>query len=165
MDEKIIKEYLPLVKSIASKYSNSSVPFEDLVQEGTIGLWKAWQRYDESRGAKFSTYASYWIKKRILDAISKDRKNSLNAIHYDEEITNAAGSRQEEVVPEDKVRLPENFPEKEKNILTMLYGRDGQGSYDLAEIGEKMGLPRERVRQLKEKGLRRLRKIGIIIKE
>ena len=163
MDEKIIKEYLPLVKSIASKYSNSSIPIEDLVQDGTIGLWEAWQRYDESRGAKFSTYASYWIKKCILDAINKDQKNSLGAIRYNEEITNTLESQQEEVVPEEKVRFPENFPEKEKQILTMLYGLDGNGSFDLAEIGEKMNLPRERVRQLKEKGLRRLRKKVCII--
>lgn len=161
MDEKIIKEYLPLVKSIASKYSSSSIPFEDLVQEGTIGLWEAWKRYDERREAKFSTYASYWIKKLILDAINKDQKSSLGAIHYDEEISNAVECQKEQIIHKEKVRFPENFPEKEKKILTMLYGLNGKGSYDLAEIGEKMSLPRERVRQMKEKALRRLRKLRI----
>jgi len=160
MDKKIIKKYLPLVKNIASKYSNNNVLYDDLVQEGTIGLWKAWQRYDESREAKFSTYAVYWIKKLISEAVEKDHKASLDAIEYDD-TRSTNPNNHKGIKPQQAVEFPDSFPVQEKNIITMLYGLGGQKSYDLREIGEKLNLPRERVRQIKEKALRRLRKLGI----
>ncbi|MBS3741957.1 MAG: sigma-70 family RNA polymerase sigma factor [Candidatus Cloacimonetes bacterium] len=160
MDEEIIKKYLPLVKKIASKYSYNDVPYDDLIQEGTIGLWKAWQRYDESREAKFSTYAVYWIKKMISEAVEKDNKASLDAVSYDDtRSTNPENHKG--VKPEQTIEFPDSFPQQEKNILTLLYGLGGKESYDLGEIGEKLNLRRERVRQIKEKALRRLRKLGI----
>ena len=64
--EKIIVEYLPLVRSIAAKYNKYGVPHEDLEQEGMIGLLTAIDKYKDDTGAKFSTYASFWIKKYIL---------------------------------------------------------------------------------------------------
>jgi len=165
MDKNIIEEYLPLVKSIAAKYSFTSLPFEDLVQEGTIGLWEAWQRFDPEREAKFSTYATYWIKKRILDAVNREHKTSLDAFEYKDSFAEPSHHKHEEIETSSTFIFPKKFPELEKEILTLLYGLTGNGCYDLAEIGEKLDLPRERVRQLKEKGLRRLRKVGIELKK
>jgi len=161
MDKKEIDKHLPLVKSIASKYIHSTIPFEDLIQEGTIGLWEAWQRYDPEKDAKFSTYATYWIKKRILEAVGKEYDASLDAAQYNDEISYHKRENTEEIENYERINFPTSFPDKEKKVLILLYGLDGNGSYDLGEIGEKLGIPRERVRQLKEKGLRRLRKLGI----
>lgn len=161
MDKNTIEKYIPLVKSIAITYSHTAIPFDDLVQEGTIGLWEAWKRFDPDKGAKFSTYATYWIKKYILEAISKEHKTSHDAIHLDNEISHNKREVSEDIEHEETVVFPESFPEMEKRVLNLLYGLDGKGSYDLGEIGVKLDLPRERVRQMKEKGLRRLRKLGI----
>jgi len=161
MDKETIEKYMPLVKSIASKYSYVGIPYEDLVQEGTIGLWEAWKRFDPDKGAKFSTYAIYWIKKYILEAVSKEHKTSHNAVHLDDAISHNKNEQVYEIEPKGKVTFPESFPKMEQKVLNLLYGLDGKGSYDLGEIGEKLGITRERVRQLKEKGLRRLRKLGI----
>ena len=68
--EMMIESNLGLVKAIASTYRRSSVPFDDLVQEGTVGLIRAVERFDHRRGLKFSTYAVWWIRRAILDAIA-----------------------------------------------------------------------------------------------
>lgn len=161
MDKKTIDEYLPLVKSIASKYTYTAIPFEDLVQEGTIGLWEAWQRFDPRKDAKFSTYATFWIKKRILEAVGKEHDASLDAAQFDDALSYNKSEEADEIKHTETVTFPASFPEMEKKVLILLYGLDGKGSYDLSEIGAKLGMPRERIRQLKEKGLRRLRKLGI----
>jgi RNA polymerase primary sigma factor len=68
--ETMIERNLGLVNAIASSYRRSSVAFDDLVQEGTVGLIRAVERFDHRRGAKFSTYAGWWIRRSILDAIA-----------------------------------------------------------------------------------------------
>lgn len=68
--EKLIESNLGLVYSVARMYRGSSVPFSDLVQEGTVGLVRAAERFDHRRGLKFSTYAVWWIRRSILDAIA-----------------------------------------------------------------------------------------------
>ncbi len=161
MDKETIEKYIPLVKSVALKYSHVGILYEDLVQEGTIGLWEAWKRFDPDKGAKFSTYATYWIKKCILEAVSKEHKTSHDAVQFDDELLHNKREVSEDIECEETVVFPESFPEMEKKVLNLLYGLDGKGSYDLGEIGAKLRIPRERVRQLKEKGLRRLRKLGI----
>ena len=163
MDKKTIKEYLPLVRSIASKYSHNNIPYDDLIQEGTIGLWKAWQRYDDSKDAKFSTYAVYWIKKYISEAVNKETKSSLNAVSYNDTISTKK-SKNDGIELKQEIKFPRDFPKLEKKILVMLYGLKDNVSYDLSEISEQLKIPRERVRQLKEKGLRRIRKLGLELK-
>jgi RNA polymerase primary sigma factor len=68
--QRMIESNLRLVNAVARAYRGSSVPFADLVQEGTIGLVRAVERFDHSRGVKFSTYAVWWIRRSILDAIA-----------------------------------------------------------------------------------------------
>jgi RNA polymerase sigma factor (sigma-70 family) len=161
-DDEIIKKYTPLVKSIASKYTSYGMPLDDLVQEGLIGLWDAIEKFDPTRDVKFSTYATYWIKKRILKALEDETKSSLNAIELNEDLNYSSGKDtpigdRSQGVPVEPVTLPDNLPEIEKKVLSLLYGLNGEGSYDLAIIAKIMNLPRERVRQIKAKGLRRLR--------
>ena len=75
--ENIIKENEKLVHKIANRYSHLGVPTEDLVQEGLLGLLEAVDKYDENKDAAFSTYAYYWIKKRIIE-VTNAMKNGIN---------------------------------------------------------------------------------------
>ncbi|MCD6228129.1 MAG: sigma-70 family RNA polymerase sigma factor, partial [Candidatus Omnitrophica bacterium] len=84
--EKLYQDYLPLVKSVASRYKKEGVSFEDLVQEGFLGILEAKERFDPSKKVKFSTYAFYWIKKKILEAIRKEKIQSLDFVELNEEI-------------------------------------------------------------------------------
>ncbi|MCK5052139.1 MAG: sigma-70 family RNA polymerase sigma factor [Candidatus Cloacimonetes bacterium] len=149
--KKIVTEYLPLVRSIAAKYNKLGIPQEDLEQEGMIGLLEAANKYEEDKGAKFSTYATYWIKKYILTAVDKEKKHSLNSTKLNEEITK--DKKTETIKQATNIDLPSDMPENEKTVLTMLF----QEEFTLKEIAEELGISRERVRQLKEKGLRRMR--------
>lgn len=149
--EKIVVQYLPLVRSIAAKYNRYGVPHEDLEQEGMIGLLTAVDKFEEDKGAKFSTYASYWIKKYIIAALDRETKTSLHSGELNEEITQ---DKKAVVSPKTtKIDLPTDMPEEEKNVLTLLY----ENELTLKEISQEMDISRERVRQLKEKGLRRIR--------
>ena len=78
--EQLIKDHLYLAKVIAAKYRNKGLDYEDLVQEGSIGLIKAVKKFDATREVQFSTYAYFWVRQSILDAItSKSRTVRLPA--------------------------------------------------------------------------------------
>ncbi|MBN1327178.1 MAG: sigma-70 family RNA polymerase sigma factor [Candidatus Cloacimonetes bacterium] len=150
--EEIVVEYLPLVRSIAARYNKLGIPQEDLEQEGMIGLLEAADKFDVSREVKFSTYATYWIKKRILEAVSKEKKTSFHQVELNEELT----SDKDIPVQEKKWKpldFPEDMPENEKLVIKFLY----EDQLTLKEISDQLGISRERVRQLKEKALRRMR--------
>lgn len=147
--ELFLSQHMGLVHSIAQKYQYSTIPYEDLVQEGTIGLWEAQQKFDPERHTKFSTYAYFWIKKRILAAVEKEQSTSMNSIKLTEEITQAAPVQ----AKSEKVNLPDSIPELEKKILRLHFEKQ----FTLKEIAAELELPRERVRQLREKALRRMR--------
>ena len=148
--EKIATEYLPLVKSIANRYVHLGVPIEDLIQEGLIGLLKAADKFEENKGAKFSTYATYWIKKYILAAIEKEKKVSLDSIKLTEE---SVETKEGELKTSQYLKLPQNMPVIERKILRMQF----EDQLTLKEIAQELEISRERVRQLKEKALRRMR--------
>ena len=150
--EKIATEYLPLVKSIANKYAHLGVPIEDLEQEGMIGLLKAADKFKDDKGAKFSTYATFWIKKKILAAIDKERKGSLDSIKLTEESVEA---KEDKLKTSQYLKLPQNMPDIERKILRMQF----EEQCTLKEIAQELKISRERVRQLKEKALRRLKAI------
>lgn len=148
--EKIATEYLPLVRSIVKKYAHLGVPIEDLEQEGMIGLLKAADKFRDDKGAKFSTYATYWIKKKILAAIDNEKKSSLDSIKLTEE---SVETKEDELKTSQYLKLPQNIPDTERKILRMLY----EEQLTLKEIAQELKISRERVRQLKEKALRRMR--------
>lgn len=150
--EKIVVEYLFLVRSIAAKYNKLGVPQEDLEQEGMIGLLEAADKYEDDKGAKFSTYATFWIKKRILEAVEKEKRTTFNTFELNEETT-ASKDKPVADSTEKKIAFPEQMPEAEKLVIKLLYEKQ----LTLAEISKHLDIPRERVRQLKEKALRRIR--------
>jgi len=156
MKEQNIEKLLPLVKSIAGKYAKLGVPFEDLVQEGLIGVMDAKTKFKQSKGAEFSTYAVYWIKKRIIQALEKEKKNSLSAVELDESTESPQDYRVENRMALSSINLPADIPELEANVLRMFF----EEKKTLNEISETLNISREKIRQLKQKALRRL-KIGL----
>ena len=150
----LVKEYYPLVRSIAKKYMNLGVPLDELEQEGMIGLLEAATKYDDSKGAKFSTYATYWIKKKIIQSLDNESKSSLQSLELDDRVI-ASGLDTESAATKDDFKLPAEMPEREKQVLRLLFEKQ----LTLKEIADELGITRERARQFKEKGLRRLRAI------
>ncbi len=169
MKEEIIKEYLPLVRSIANRYKNYGVPLEDLIQEGCIGILEASEKFDATKGAEFSTYAFYWIKKNILRAIEKANKQFLNSINLNEKMDVGAYNYtfpQTDARNNPEIRRTiETFPEIERKVLVLVSGLDGEGVRDLNQISKILNLPKERVRQIREKAKRRIRNLNLKLTE
>jgi len=222
--EKLVKANLRFVVSVAKQYQNQGLSLGDLINEGNLGLIKAAKRFDETRGFKFISYAVWWIRQSILQALAEqsrivrlplNRVGALNKIgkkfseleqKYEREPTAAEIAEQLEMtVPEiaetikisgrhlsvdapfvqgEENRLLDILPndmqpppdselireslrvevkqvlttlsQREAEVIILYFGLDGQ-CLTLEEIGEKFNLTRERVRQIKEKAIRRLR--------
>ncbi len=222
--EKLTRANLRFVVSVAKQYQNQGLTLPDLINEGNLGLIKAGEKFDETRGFKFISYAVWWIRQSILQALAEQSRivrlplnqvGSLNKINKafsrfeqeferkptPEELADALELPREKVIDTLRVSgrhisvdapfvdgednslldvLPNNdSPIADKNLLTESLIREieralatlterereiikcffGIGVQDmtLEEIGEKFGLTRERVRQIKEKAIRRLR--------
>lgn len=223
--EKLCKANLRFVVSVAKQYQNQGLSLPDLINEGNVGLIKAARRFDETRGFKFISYAVWWIRQSILQALAEQSRIvrlPLNQVGSLGKI-NKATSRLEQIyerppsldelakemdLPEQKVaetmkmgtrivsmdapidqdeetklldvfvavdtpdtddglireslsmeiqRSLASLTEKEREILNMFYGIGHPHAYTLEEIGSAFGLTRERVRQIKEKAIRRLK--------
>lgn len=221
--ERLTKANLRFVVSVAKQYQNQGMSLPDLINEGNVGLIKAAEKFDETRGFKFISYAVWWIRQSILQAIAEqsrivrlplnqvgqvNRINKLKAEFEQEFERNPNINEIAEFVnlPEGKVKeamsvsskhvsvdapfsdgdanslldvIPDNSPntdnslileslreeirraltllkERERNVIKAFYGID-EPEMTLEEIGAKYNLTRERVRQIREKGIRRLR--------
>ena len=222
--ERLTRANLRFVVSVAKQYQNQGLSLPDLINEGNLGLLKAAERFDETRGFKFISYAVWWIRQSILQAISEQSRivrlplnqvGSVNKINREINRFEQANERRpsiEEIaekidLPEDKIDEAMNINghhisvdapfvegednslldvmpnsdspmadmtlvaeslkaeiqnslnmlnERERNVIEASYGI-GCPELTLEEIGEKFGLTRERVRQIKEKAIRKLR--------
>ncbi|MBS1557807.1 MAG: RNA polymerase sigma factor RpoD/SigA [Bacteroidetes bacterium] len=223
--EKLTKANLRFVVSVAKQYQNQGLSLGDLINEGNLGLIKAAQRFDETRGFKFISYAVWWIRQSILQALAEqsrivrlplNRVGSLNKISktfseleqkYErepspEELAEVLEVTTAEVVDTMKIsgrhvsmdapfvqgeenslldvlendseetpdsglitdslrrevqRALSTLTQREADVITLYFGLNGEHAMTLEEIGEKFSLTRERVRQIKEKAIRRLR--------
>ena len=223
--EKLTKANLRFVVSVAKQYQNQGLSLGDLINEGNLGLIKAAKRFDETRGFKFISYAVWWIRQSILQALAEqsrivrlqlNRVGSLNKISKSfseleqkferepspEEIAEVLELTTAEVVDTLKIsgrhvsvdapfvqgeenrlldvlenedeespdtglmndslrkevqRALSTLTKREADVITLYFGLNGEHSLTLEEIGEKFNLTRERVRQIKEKAIRRLR--------
>ena len=222
--EKLTRANLRFVVSVAKQYQNQGLSLPDLINEGNLGLIKAAEKFDETRGFKFISYAVWWIRQSILQALAEQSRivrlplnqvgslNKINKAFSRFEQENERRPSPEELadsldLPAEKVadtlrvsgrhisvdapfvegednslldvlvnddspiahrtlineslsteveRALSTLTERERDIIKLFFGINTQ-EMTLEEIGEKFGLTRERVRQIKEKAIRRLR--------
>ena len=223
--EKLTKANLRFVVSVAKQYQNQGLSLGDLINDGNLGLIKAAQRFDETRGFKFISYAVWWIRQSLLQALAEQSRIvrlPLNRVGYlnkisktfseleqkferepsPEELAEVLEVSASEVVdtmkisgrhvsmdapfvqgeenslldvlendgdekPDDGLmndslrkevqRALSTLTSREADVITLYFGLNGEHAMTLEEIGEKFNLTRERVRQIKEKAIRRLR--------
>jgi RNA polymerase primary sigma factor len=223
--EKLTKANLRFVVSVSKQYQNQGLSLPDLINEGNLGLIKAAQRFDETRGFKFISYAVWWIRQSILQALAEQSRivrlplnkiGSINKINkayarleqiferepnaeeiaevlevsetevkesmknagrhvsmdapliQDEENNMYDVLRSEEAItPETELlyeslrkeidRAISTLTQREMDVVKLYFGLNGSHPMTLEEIGEKFDLTRERVRQIKEKAIRRLK--------
>jgi RNA polymerase primary sigma factor len=222
--KKLVKANLRFVVSVAKQYQNQGITLPDLINEGNLGLMKAAQRFDETRGFKFISYAVWWIRQAILQALAEQSRivrlpvnkiGSINRINrafarleqtYEREPSSQEIADVLEMVPEDvKEALKTNgrtvsmdapisseedntmydvipssdapspdrnlineslayeieralctLSPREAKVLKLYFGLGMKHPYTLEEIGEELSLTRERVRQIKEKAIKRI---------
>ena len=228
-DEEALKQLaqanLRFVVSVAKQYQNQGLPLSDLINEGNVGLIKAAKRFDETRGYKFISYAVWWIRQAILQALAEQSRivrlplNRVGALHKigkasseleqefgrepsADEIADELDMTEHEVMDtlkissrhlsldapfsegednslldvlsdgvqplpdenlmtnalkEDIKRALDTLSKREAKVISLYFGLDGKQALTLEEIGVRFKLTRERVRQIKEKAIRRLR--------
>ncbi len=225
--EKLTKANLRFVVSVAKQYQNQGLSLADLINEGNIGLIKAAKRFDEKRGFKFISYAVWWIRQSILQALAEQSRivrlplNRVGTLHkigktasrleqesgrapstseiaeeldMDEEeiastlqisnthlsldrpFTEGESNSLKDVVPDENSPAPDaeamqeslkeeiervlsTLSEREAEVITLYFGINRERALTLEEIGERFGLTRERVRQIKEKAIKRLQHV------
>lgn len=223
--EKLTKSNLRFVVSVSKQYQNQGLSLPDLINEGNLGLIKAAQRFDETRGFKFISYAVWWIRQSILQALAEQSRivrlplNKIGAINkinkayakleqkferepnseeiagllevtereVKESIKNAGrhvsmdaplvqdeDNNMYDVLKSEEVITPEaellydslrkeidravsTLTKREADVVRLYFGLEGKHPMTLEEIGERFDLTRERVRQIKEKAIRRLK--------
>jgi RNA polymerase primary sigma factor len=186
--EQMIESNLGLVYALAGTYRGRGVPFEDLVQEGVVGLIRAVERFDHRRGRRFSTYAAWWIRHSFMDALDTARPIRIPAAaarlrdlprvtaSLDESI-GEDGTPLYEVIADDDAQPPwqraeeletrrqvwsmlRMMPSRHREVLVRRYGLVGDRVRTHAQIGAVLGLGEERSRQLEREALHRLRELG-----
>ena len=223
--EKLTKANLRFVVSVAKQYQNQGLSLPDLINEGNLGLIKAAQRFDETRGFKFISYAVWWIRQSILQALAEQSRivrlplnkigtinkinkayayleqeyerepradeiaallditesevkdsmrNSSRHLSMDASLTQDKDNNMYDVLKSEDSPTPDKgllyeslnqemnrtistLPQREADIIKLYFGLDSKHPMTLEEIGEKFELTRERVRQIKEKAIRRLK--------
>ena len=169
---KLVYHNLRFVVNIAKNYRNSNVPFADIISEGNLGLIRAAHKFDSSKGVKFISYAVWWIKNSIHECIEKYNRDN-ETLSYDDYTINKCTDLDHkfEQINEDFEEKINNIQsrkdaieslmkclhEREIKILTLFFGLNGGREMTLEEVGKEMCLTNERVRQIKDSALSKLK--------
>lgn len=169
---KLVYHNLRFVVNIAKNYRNSNVPFADIISEGNIGLIRAAHKFDSTKGTKFISYAVWWIKNSINECIEKYNRDN-ETLSYDDYTINKCTDLDHkfEQINEDFEEKINNIQsrkdaieslmkclhEREIKILTLFFGLNGGKEMTLEEVGKEMCLTNERVRQIKDSALSKLK--------
>jgi len=177
---RLVSANLRFVVSIARHYQGRGLPMDDLVNEGNLGLLKAAERFDETRGVRFVSYAHWWVRRAIVEAVRRESGlrwgdgEIARPVPLDEPLGARGSSTLQEVLADDREPTPErrllrsamrrsleaslvDVPGRERDVLRRYFGLDSRPPESLSEISRDLGITRERARQLKERGLSRLR--------
>ena len=169
---KLVYHNLRFVVNIAKNYRNSNVPFADIISEGNLGLIRAAHKFDSTKGVKFISYAVWWIKNSINECIEKYNRDN-ETLSYDDYTINKCTNLDHkfEQINEDFEEKINNIQsrkdaieslmkclhEREIKILTLFFGLNGGKEMTLEEVGKEMCLTNERVRQIKDSALSKLK--------
>ena len=148
---KLIEANLRFVVAIARQYQNKGLPIDDLISEGNIGLMKAARKYDGERGVRFVNYAVVFVRQQIEKALKLE-----SAELRVENMKDVRDDNSSDVADGMEYSL-DSLNERELKVVTAYFGI-GQERLTMAEIAEEMNLRRERVRQIRNKAIRRLKK-------
>lgn len=155
--EQLVSANLRFVVSLASKYQGKGLPIDDLVNEGNIALIKAARSFDPTKGSRLVIYAASRIRQAMEKALGEEEESTNMKELKDGSGNNAeAGLFDSALSPLD----PEfsTLDEREREVIRAIYGI-GQPVQTLAEVGMQLGVSRERARQIRDKALRKLRKL------
>ena len=180
--DKLIKSQLKFVAKIAKSYIGMGLSYIDLIGEGNIGLMRAIEKFDANMGYRLTTYSVWWIKQSILEALQKRNhmmmddlpndniKDDLGIINNTDEIIEQSNYEVNNYFITNDIEkksdhnkkiltdiINETLNEREKSIIIEYYGFNGDQPKTLEEIGDDMGITKERVRQISNKALKKLR--------